>query len=99
MDVRVLSTLNATLRLLPPDAGPEALETHGNFVPMEQDDVSDCARVDSEEGTVYHAVGGAEVSGRVVHVLLVVVEPSIVQSSADIVQLAEMVINSVRINW
>lgn len=98
MDVLVLSTLYAVLGLLIPDACPEALEAHGNLVPMKQDDVSDCARVDTEEGTVDHRVGSTEVSSRVVHVLVMVIQPSIIQRPADIVQLAKVVVHPVGVD-
>lgn len=98
MHVLVLATLHTLLCLLPSDTGPEALETHADFVPVEQDDVSDRAGVDAEECTVHHRVGSTEVGSRVVHVFLVVVKSSIIQGTTDVVQLTEVVEHSVGVD-
>ena len=56
------------------------------------------SRVDGEEGAVQHGVGGAEVGGRIAHVLFVVVHAVAVDGARDVVQRAEVVPHAVGVD-
>lgn len=90
VDIAVLSlnfssSLGACLLLLERECLEQTLEAHDNLISVEDGHIGDSGCVHSEKGTIDDRVGGTEVSGRVVHVLFVIVHSVRIKSSGHIV--------------
>lgn len=78
---------------------PKVLESHGKFIAVVQDDVSNNCRIDGEEPAVEKGVGGAHVWSRVICILCFVVHTAVVNGSRHVVEFAKVIIDTVGVDW